>query len=85
MCDKQSDGANGSLRHNRRLYMDAYRTFGQFTLTISGTGAMGDYNYSSPWYSYSSGIKTLNIQQRVTTIGRVAFSGCSSLTSVTIY
>jgi hypothetical protein len=57
-----------------------------YTLTISGNGAMGDYNdYSAlPWYSYRTNIKTLVIQQGVTTIGRYAFSVCSGATSVTI-
>jgi hypothetical protein len=35
-------------------------TAGNYTLTISGTGAMGN---TIPWSSYRSGIKTLDIQQ----------------------
>jgi hypothetical protein len=59
---------------------------GDTILTISGNGAMGDYSGSSsvPWYSYSNSIKTLDIQQGVTTIGDYAFFRCSGLTSVTI-
>ncbi|MCR4615147.1 MAG: leucine-rich repeat domain-containing protein [Clostridiales bacterium] len=54
-------------------------------LTISGIGAMGDYNYnSSPWYSYRSDIKYLTIGNGISTIGRYAFYGCTGLTSVTI-
>jgi uncharacterized repeat protein (TIGR02543 family) len=61
-------------------------TSGNYTLTISGAGAMGDYSSSSniPWYSYLNGIKTLDLQQGVTTIGNYAFYECSGLTSVTI-
>jgi hypothetical protein len=35
---------------------------GNYTLTISGTGAMGDYiDNDAPWYSYRNDIKTLVI------------------------
>ena len=56
------------------------------TLTIQGSGRMTDYYYSSdiPWYSYKNDIKTVIIEEGVTSIGRSAFSGCSGLTSVTI-
>ena len=57
-------------------------------LTISGTGAMKDYTYdnkpTAPWYSYSSSIKTVIIEDGVTNIGNYAFAYCSSLTSITI-
>ena len=52
-------------------------------LTITGTGEMQDYSWSSqPWPSYS--VKQVIIGDGVTTIGVSAFHGCSSLTSVTI-
>ncbi len=59
------------------------------TLTISGTGAMEDYSeyysYSVvPWYSSRSNIRTVVINDGVTTIGDYAFSDCDSLTSITI-
>ena len=50
-------------------------------LTISGKGEMDDYRFS-PWLD--SGVKQIIIGDGVTTIGRSAFRGCSSLTSVTI-
>ena len=53
-------------------------------LTISGTGAMADYQYDSPWNGYRSSIKSVIINDGVTSIGTTAFSICSSLTSVTI-
>ena len=55
-------------------------------LTISGTGAMADYSnhYQTPWSSYANEIQTIEIGSGVTSIGNVAFSGCSGLTSVTI-
>ena len=51
-------------------------------LDITGTGNM--YSYNSPWSSYSSYIKNVNISDGVTSIGNYAFSNCTSLTSVTI-
>ena len=55
-------------------------------LTISGTGAMGDYNSSSsvPWYSYRNSIKAVEIANGVTSISNFAFFYCSSLTSIEI-
>ena len=56
------------------------------TLTITGTGSMKNYNSSSyaPWYSYITSIKTVIIEDGVTSIGERAFYNCSSLASVTI-
>ncbi|MDR1119509.1 MAG: leucine-rich repeat domain-containing protein, partial [Dysgonamonadaceae bacterium] len=43
------------------------------------------YSYSStPWYSYRTGIKTVDIQQGVTSIGYYAFYGCSNLTTINV-
>ena len=56
------------------------------TLTIQGSGAMTNYYYSSdiPWLSYKDDIKTVIIEEGVTSIDNYAFDGCGSLTSVTI-
>ena len=55
------------------------------TLTISGEGAMGNYDYdSAPWYSHRSDIKSVVIESGVTSIGDFAFNGCASLTNVKI-
>jgi uncharacterized repeat protein (TIGR02543 family) len=55
-----------------------------YTLTISGAGDMESYSNSSsmPWHSYRSSLKSLVIQQGVTSIS--AFYDYSGLTSVTI-
>ena len=54
-------------------------------LTISGTGEMEHYAWSdTPWYSYRKNIKTVDIQNGLTSIGYEAFCDCSSLTSITI-
>ena len=49
-------------------------------LTIAGEGSMT----SSPWSEYKSDIKTVVIEDGVTSIGSYAFQNCSSLTSVLI-
>ncbi len=56
------------------------------TLVISGMGAMDDYvSFSAiPWYNYRTSIKKIIIEDGVTTIGRMAFIGCSAVTSVSI-
>jgi hypothetical protein len=56
------------------------------TLTISGTGAMPDFEdpSDSPWYNNRNKITRVNIEKGVTTIGNVAFGDCTSLTSITI-
>ena len=56
------------------------------TLTISGTGAMKDYDYDSnpsPVYN-NSDVKKIVIEDGVTSIGNSAFDSCRNLTSVTI-
>ena len=54
------------------------------TLTISGTGAMPDYNYSSGRVWPSSRITSVVIENGVTTIGEYAFYQHTGLTSVSI-
>ena len=53
---------------------------------ISGTGEMKDYSGSnnSPYYNYKESIKTVEIQNEVTSIGNYAFENCKSLTSIEI-
>ena len=55
-------------------------------LTISGTGAMEDYDYetSAPWASQRSSVKSLVIRDGVTGIGSEAFYSCANLVSTAI-
>ena len=54
-------------------------------LTISGTGAMEDYDIdNAPWYSFRSQVKSVVIEDGVTRIGISAFKNCDALTDVTI-
>ena len=54
-------------------------------LTISGTGAMADYEWNgAPWYSNNEAIRSVIIENSVTSIGDYAFRWCYGLTSVEI-
>ena len=55
-------------------------------LTISGTGAMADYqsNSSSPWYAYRKSVKTLIFESGITSIDH-CFNGFSNLMSIYNY
>jgi hypothetical protein len=61
-------------------------TVPNMTLTISGEGAMPDYESSTfvPWYPYIESINTVVVENGVTTIGRISFFNCSNITSITI-
>ena len=54
------------------------------TLTISGTGAMKEYeDYTQrPWVAHKNDIKKVVIGEEVTTIGKHAFEDCSQLSTV---
>ena len=54
------------------------------TLTISGTGAMKEYeDYTKrPWVAHKNDIKKVVIGEEVTTIGKHAFEDCSQLSTV---
>lgn len=58
------------------------------TLTISGSGPMEDYDYYyplPPWWGHREDpITSVVIGSGITSIGDVAFAGCSALTSITI-
>ena len=53
------------------------------TLTISGTGEMADYFNNNPWYS-NDNIKSVIIEDGITSIGDDAFYKCKNLTFVSI-
>ncbi len=56
-----------------------------YTLTISGTGDMEDYSDDNrPWESYERHIKTIVIEDGVTSIGKLAFYSFDILSSVKI-
>lgn len=76
----ESAAASGICGENLTWTLDAAGT-----LTVSGTGAMKDYNYEgAPWYQSRDSIQAVVVENGVTSIGRMAFSGCSSLTGITL-
>lgn len=60
------------------------------TLVIGGSGAMKDYPLiifpepDTPWFAYTNSIKTIVIENGVTSIGDCAFFACAGLTDITI-
>ena len=55
------------------------------TLTISGTGDMYDYKYNNrPWESYEDKVKSIVVEDGVTSIGTYAFSDCGKLIDATL-
>ena len=78
-----ADIQTGSCGYNVKYSLDTETG----VLTISGAGKMNDYSSGascdSPFY-YNSYIKSIIIENSVTSIGDDAFYGCTSLTSVTI-
>ena len=56
-----------------------------YTLTITGSGAMADYTYSSmPWYSNQQSVTRLVLPDGLTHVGNYAFNTCNNVTSVTL-
>ena len=54
-------------------------------LTISGTGAMTNFSSTTmPWSALRESVKSVVIEDGITTIGNYAFYNCSALKSVTI-
>ena len=56
------------------------------TLTITGSGAMTDYEEPelSPWYEYREQIIRIVFPDKLTNIGNLAFYGCTNLVSVVL-
>ena len=56
-----------------------------YTLTITGSGAMTDYTYSSmPWYSNQQSVTRLVLPDGLTHVGNYAFNTCNNVRSVTL-
>ena len=81
-------GYCGASGHESEVVWVLAGTSPNYTLTISGTGAMKDYGApdDQPWKDYRSLIASVVIEDGVTSIGDYAFEGCdnANLTSVTI-
>ena len=59
-------------------------TFDQGTLTITGEGAMTEFNEyrTAPWYHLREQITKVILPDGLTSIGRLAFYGCTALRAV---
>ncbi len=80
MAETVDSGTCGAQGDNLTWTLDD-----QGTLTISGTGDMADYTWDTlPWARNTYTIKSVVLEEGVTSIGDYAFSGCTSMTSVTI-
>ena len=81
IIDQGDCGANG----NNLTWILTYDGVDSI-LTISGSGAMEDYDYNAyaPWYNYRTQMTTLIIGDSITTIGNYAFSGCTAFTGTLI-
>ena len=78
-------GYCGTTSNESDVTWELTGTSPDYTLTISGTGAMKDDDPDSmPWYGYKDQIRTVVIKDGVTTICDGAFNYCSSLKSVSI-
>ena len=64
-------------RHARQWTLDV-----DGSLTVSGSGEM--QFSTSPWADYKDNIKTVTIEQGVTSIANGAFSSCNNLTKATL-
>ena len=54
-------------------------------LTVSGNGAMPKFNVNStPWYGYRGAIRTVVIEEGITSVGRCSFHTCRAIISVTL-
>ena len=78
------DGGSCNTRIIWRLrYTDENKT--EMKLTVSGTGAIPNYNTAAaPWYGYSESITEIEVTEGVTAIGRCAFYGLKKVTAVTL-
>ena len=72
--------ASGTCGDNLQWTLD-----NEGTLTITGTGCMSDYSFKeSPWGLYIENIKSVIIEDGVTSIGKYTFKGCISLENIII-
>lgn len=53
-------------------------------LTVSGSGAMQDFQAAPPWASYAGQIRAISLPDGLTKLGSRAFSGCTALSSAVL-
>ncbi len=78
-------GYCGTSGHASDVTWELTGTSPNYTLNISGTGAMTEYDCEArPWYSQRTEITSVIIGNGVTGISQYAFDSCSNLASLTI-
>lgn len=79
-------GNCGTTGHESEVTWTLTGTSPNYTLTISGTGAMADYANPSatPWISYRSSITTVVVEAGVTHIGNYSFCVFANMTSLSL-
>ena len=65
---------------------DCTLTLSNGTMTVSGNGAMADYEFNPdrPWHENRNDITSVVVESGVTTVGKAAFYGFENMTSVTL-
>jgi len=80
IVDSGTCGAEGNNGDNLTWILDD-----EGVLTISGTGAMANWRKKmSPWYGIYYKVKSVVIEDGVTSIGNYAFFSCASLKNITL-
>lgn len=80
-----ASGYCGTTGHVQDVAWTITGTAPNYTLTISGIGAMANYDPDTlPWKDYLTDITSVTIGDGVTSIGMCAFYSCTNLTSVSI-
>ena len=80
-----SDNSSAEATESGQCGPDAYYTYSDGTLEISGSGRMYDYvNERAPWYDHHNDIIEIIIGDDITGLGRWAFYECWNLYALTI-
>ena len=83
--DVVASGNCGTTSHESEVTWALTGIPTNYTLTISGTGAMADMTEDTqPWKDYRTGIKSVVVENGVTAIGQRAFFNYTNLSEVTI-
>ena len=85
-CGDSDDKSNLTWKLYKNYNLEITGTGGmdKFTATTTWSGGSTTYSSSSPWFEYHENIRSVSINQGVTSIGNSAFWRCSNLRDVTI-
>lgn len=83
-CQASVPGGCGELNDKAEFSGNCMYTISNGTLTITGSGAMGDMNHNPPWVNQRAEITRIEIGEGVEYIGAGAFRSIPGLKTVTI-